>query len=70
MKWSDNWCGSITAELVSTERDTGFEPATSSLGSWLQHCETLENRDDWFEQVGRPGLRSTTTGHTVVREVV
>lgn len=44
MKWSDIWSVRAPSGRLSTERDTGFEPATSSLGSWVAHHAALKNR--------------------------
>lgn len=70
MKWSDNWSEDRKPSDVSTERDTGFEPATSSLGSWCALREGLKNKARDAVTVVKAGPNPTQIGQRVVREVV
>lgn len=69
-KWTDKRTGCDRARGVSSERDTGFEPATSSLGSWLvqvrQACFYVRKRLVAL----RVGRRRAYFGPEVVRDRV
>lgn len=70
MNWSDKWCGDNSPVTVTIERDTGFEPATSSLGSWRQTHAAQGNRLRREIAMAEAGRLRTGIGHQVVRKVV
>lgn len=60
--WEKGW-ESPTADLVSVEREKGFEPSTSTLARWRPFLRALENKREERRVRDLTGPPGTAVGH-------